>query len=160
MIFPAPMRSECAVLECSGVMGPETNLKRPAQTGWWIPLPISLVRSSRWSMERNPEGWGGAIQPSSSSAANMDFDYLKIFGGLPIVGDLPAGLALWALLFSTAVVALWKGGSDIRFGAVGFTSFAFILSFAGFAGGSSAAIICWILAWICVALGLSKSESK
>jgi hypothetical protein len=87
----------------------------------------------------------------------MDFDYLKTFGGLPIVGDLPAGLALWALLFSPAVVALWKGGSNIRFGAVAFTSFAFILSFAG---GSSAAIICWILAWICVALSLLKPQSK
>jgi hypothetical protein len=47
MIFPAPMRSECAVLACSGVMVPETNLKLLAQTGWWIPLPISTVWSSR-----------------------------------------------------------------------------------------------------------------
>src|ERR1700730_6533969 len=54
MIFPAPMRSECAVLACSGVMVPETNLKLPALTGWWIPLPISPLRSSRWSMESNP----------------------------------------------------------------------------------------------------------
>ena len=55
MIFPAPMHSECAVLACSGVMVPETNLKLLAQTSWWIPLPISLVRSSRWSMGRNPQ---------------------------------------------------------------------------------------------------------
>src|SRR5882757_9862699 len=55
MIFPAPMRSECAVLACSGVMVPETNLKLLAQTSWWIPLPISPVRSSRWSMGSNPQ---------------------------------------------------------------------------------------------------------
>src|SRR5216683_1895295 len=55
MIFPARMRSECAVLACSGVMVPETNLKLLAQTSWWIPLPISPVRSSRWSMGRNPQ---------------------------------------------------------------------------------------------------------
>src|SRR5258708_7178703 len=41
MIFPAPMRSECAVLACSGVMVPETNLKLLVQTSWWIPLPGS-----------------------------------------------------------------------------------------------------------------------
>src|ERR1700686_3519242 len=56
MIFPAPMRWECAVLACSGVMVPETNLKLLAQTSWWIPLPISPVRASRWAMGRNPQG--------------------------------------------------------------------------------------------------------
>jgi hypothetical protein len=30
----------------------------------------------------------------------MDFDYFKTFGGLPLVGDLPAGLALWVELVS------------------------------------------------------------
>ena len=87
----------------------------------------------------------------------MDFDYLKTFGGLPIVGDLPAGLAACALVFAPALVAFWKGGSDIRFGAVAFTLFAFLL---GIGGSSTAAITCWILAWICVALSLLKLESK
>jgi hypothetical protein len=87
----------------------------------------------------------------------MDFDYFKTFGGLPIVGDLPAGLAAWALLFSPAIVALWKGGSDIRFGAVAFSLFGFILSVIG---TFTAIVSCWIIAWICVALSLLKLKSK
>jgi hypothetical protein len=87
----------------------------------------------------------------------MDFDYLKAFGGLPIVGDPPAGLAAWACLVSPAIVALWKGGSDIRFGAVAFTCFAFLVSFAGNFTGT---VACWISAWICVALSLLRLESK
>src|SRR5882757_3493775 len=39
----------------SGVMVAETNLKLLAQTSWWIPLPISPVPSSRWSMGSNPQ---------------------------------------------------------------------------------------------------------
>jgi hypothetical protein len=48
-------------------------------------------------------------------------------GGLPIVGDLPAGLASLALLFSPLVVAFWKGGSQIRFGALPFTLIGWML---------------------------------
>ena len=44
MIFPVPMRLECAVLACSGVMVPETNLRLLAQINWWNRLPISLER--------------------------------------------------------------------------------------------------------------------
>ena len=54
MIFPALMRSECAVLACSGVIVAETNLKLLAQTSSWILLPISPGRSSQCAMGSNP----------------------------------------------------------------------------------------------------------
>src|SRR6478736_4502593 len=72
MIFPAPMRSECAVLACSGVMVPETNLKRPARTSWWIPLPISPVRCSRWSTGRNPRPGKGHLDDGFHETSVME----------------------------------------------------------------------------------------
>src|SRR5258708_30921163 len=53
MIFPVPMRLECAVLACSGGMVPETNLRQPAQINWWNRLLISLGRFFRWSVGSN-----------------------------------------------------------------------------------------------------------
>ncbi len=53
MIFPVPMRLECAVLACSGVMVPETNLRLLAQINWWNRLLISLGRFFRWSVGSN-----------------------------------------------------------------------------------------------------------
>src|SRR6476660_6498985 len=72
MIFPAPMRSECAVLACSGVMVPETNLNRPARTSWWIPLPISPVRCSRWSTGRNPRPGKGHLDDGFHETSVME----------------------------------------------------------------------------------------
>src|ERR1700731_519053 len=51
MIFPVPMRLECAVLACSGVMVPETNLRLLAQINWWNRPLISRGRFFRWSVE-------------------------------------------------------------------------------------------------------------
>ena len=50
MIFPVPMRLECAVLACSGVMVAETNWRLLAQINWWNRLLISLGRFFRWSV--------------------------------------------------------------------------------------------------------------
>src|SRR5882762_8085417 len=53
MIFPVPMRLECAVLACSGVMGPETNLRLLAQINWWNRQLILHRRFFRWSVGSN-----------------------------------------------------------------------------------------------------------
>src|SRR5881394_2201609 len=54
MIFPAPMRSGCAVSACSGGMGPETNSRPLARINWWNRVSIWLGRCFRWSMASNP----------------------------------------------------------------------------------------------------------
>ncbi len=85
MIFPAPMRSECAVSASSGVMVPERNLKLLVQTSWWIPLPISPVRSSRWSMGRNPQARAATSEQAAISAPDAVDGFHRHVGAIEVV---------------------------------------------------------------------------
>jgi hypothetical protein len=70
--------------------------------------------------------------------------YINRFGGLPLVGDLPAGLLLCALWLSPAIIALWKGQREVRFATIPAAIFSLMMAAIG---AENISLLCWIAAW-------------
>src|SRR2546429_7135565 len=100
------MRLECAVLACSGVMVPETNLRLPAQINWWNRLLISLGRFFRWSVGSNlrarPLGFRSSRKPYVGGAVVSESFRLKFRRLLSrsIVGIQAVGFARTGATFA------------------------------------------------------------
>lgn len=81
--------------------------------------------------------------------------YISKLGGLPLVGDLPAGLALCALWLSPAIIALLKGQRDFRFATIPAALFSLMMAAIG---AYNISLLCWIAAWAILVASLVHSS--